>query len=186
MRTTGPSSPRSSAPRSARRSPPPNPPNVTASWATTTRLVLATDPAMASVSSGTRVRGSRTSTIPSASRPRAARSACPTMAPRATTVRRRPLVRRAPFRARGAYRSAGTAPARRRRGASARGTRRGCRPGSRQRAGLRVVRAGRHHDQEPGMCASACEALRVLRTRAGRRRPTPSGSRAASSRCRPS
>ena len=65
----------------------PNPQNRTASCATTSRCVFATDAAIRSVSSGTSVRGSTTSTlIPAPSSSCAARSAWGTCAPSATTV----------------------------------------------------------------------------------------------------
>ena len=55
--------------------------------ATTTRCVFATDAAIVSVSSGTSVRGSTTSTLtPSGSSSRATLRACGTIAPSATRV----------------------------------------------------------------------------------------------------
>ena len=87
----------------------PKPPNWTASCATTTRCVLATDAAIVSVSSGTSVLGSTTSTlIPSGSRSRATRSAWGTVAPRATIVTSVRRGRCAPVPSSIAYRSSGT------------------------------------------------------------------------------
>ena len=101
----------------------PKPQNWTASCATTSRCVFATDAAIRAVSSGTSVRGSTTSTLtPSASSSCAARSACGHERAERDDGDVRSLARD-PRRRRARSRSAPPAPARarRRRGASARG-----------------------------------------------------------------